>query len=194
MRCGVHTPGDVERDPTVAFRIAEFDAYQPLVILRRKAEGAAAQPSAEIAAGLKPKNGPHQDQPHDERRRRARGQLPGRATAGSAEARAPPRPRPQRTRDARPPDDDAAQGPRRSLRETARGQYIKRLLPRRRRKTRYINERGRVPRRRRFTDRPRQHAQRRGPRERRHAHGPGAIQEARPEEEDDDEEEAPAGR
>tara|TARA_Y100001968_G_scaffold314461_1_gene339845 strand:- start:817 stop:1218 length:402 start_codon:yes stop_codon:yes gene_type:complete len=48
VRCGIHGPGDVERDPTVAFRIAEFDAYQPLVILRRKPEGAAAQASSEI--------------------------------------------------------------------------------------------------------------------------------------------------
>lgn len=48
VRCGIHSPGDVERDPTVAFFIAEFDAYQPLVILRAKAEGAAAQPRAEI--------------------------------------------------------------------------------------------------------------------------------------------------
>ena len=48
VRCGIHSPGEVERDPSVAFRVAEFDAYQPLVILRRKAEGAAAQPSAEI--------------------------------------------------------------------------------------------------------------------------------------------------
>jgi hypothetical protein len=48
VRCGIHSPGEVGRDPSVAFRIAEFDAYQPLVILRRKAEGAAAQPSAEI--------------------------------------------------------------------------------------------------------------------------------------------------
>ena len=48
VRCGVHSPGAFERDPTLAFRIAEFDAYQPLVVLRAKAEGAAAQPTSRI--------------------------------------------------------------------------------------------------------------------------------------------------
>lgn len=41
-RCGIYAPGDVEQDPRVAFHEAEFDAYQPLVILRRKADGAGA--------------------------------------------------------------------------------------------------------------------------------------------------------
>jgi hypothetical protein len=48
VRCGVHSPGDFERDPALAFRIAEFDAYQPLVVLRTKAGGAAARPSSRI--------------------------------------------------------------------------------------------------------------------------------------------------
>jgi len=39
-RCGIYAPGSVEQDPTVAFHEAEFDAYQPLVVLRRKAHGA----------------------------------------------------------------------------------------------------------------------------------------------------------
>ncbi|MES1926890.1 hypothetical protein [Salinisphaera sp. T31B1] len=46
--CGIHAPGEVERDPTVAFCMAEFDAYQPLVVLRRKADGAAAEPVSRI--------------------------------------------------------------------------------------------------------------------------------------------------
>lgn len=41
-RCGIYAPGAVEHDPRVAFHEAEFDAYQPLVILRRKADGAGA--------------------------------------------------------------------------------------------------------------------------------------------------------
>lgn len=41
-RCGIYAPGAVEHDPRVAFHEAEFDAYQPLVVLRRKAEGAGA--------------------------------------------------------------------------------------------------------------------------------------------------------
>ena len=40
--CGIYGIGAVEQDPRVAFHEAEFDAYQPLVILRRKAEGAGA--------------------------------------------------------------------------------------------------------------------------------------------------------
>ena len=40
VRCGLYAPGEAERDPTVAFHSVEFDAYQPLVILRRKADGA----------------------------------------------------------------------------------------------------------------------------------------------------------
>ncbi|RJS92701.1 hypothetical protein [Salinisphaera sp. Q1T1-3] len=39
-KCGIYAPGAVEHDPRVAFHEAEFDAYQPLVILRRKADGA----------------------------------------------------------------------------------------------------------------------------------------------------------
>lgn len=46
VRCGLYAPGEVERDPTVAFHEVEFDAYQPLVILRRKAAGAGALPQA----------------------------------------------------------------------------------------------------------------------------------------------------
>ncbi|MDA3920006.1 MAG: hypothetical protein PF501_04895 [Salinisphaera sp.] len=42
-RCGLYAPGSVEQDPTVAFHEAEFDAYQPLVVLRRKAAGAGAR-------------------------------------------------------------------------------------------------------------------------------------------------------
>ncbi|MES1956162.1 hypothetical protein [Salinisphaera hydrothermalis] len=41
-RCGIYAPGAVEHDPRVAFHEAEFDGYQPLVVLRRKAEGAGA--------------------------------------------------------------------------------------------------------------------------------------------------------
>ncbi|WP_348760234.1 hypothetical protein [uncultured Salinisphaera sp.] len=41
-RCGIYGIGDVESDPRVAFHEAEFDAYQPLIILRRKADGAGA--------------------------------------------------------------------------------------------------------------------------------------------------------
>ncbi|MGB7758119.1 MAG: hypothetical protein WBL23_18860 [Salinisphaera sp.] len=41
-RCGIYAPGAVEHDPRVAFHEAEFDAYQPLVVLRRKADGAGA--------------------------------------------------------------------------------------------------------------------------------------------------------
>lgn len=41
-RCGIYGRGSVEQDPTVAFHEAEFDAYQPLVVLRRKAHGAGA--------------------------------------------------------------------------------------------------------------------------------------------------------
>ncbi|MES1927805.1 hypothetical protein SADO_01075 [Salinisphaera dokdonensis CL-ES53] len=48
VRCGVHTPGDFDGDPTLGFRLAEFDAYQPLVVLRAKAHGAAAQPTSRI--------------------------------------------------------------------------------------------------------------------------------------------------
>lgn len=44
VRCGLYGPGNAERDPNVAFYVAEFDAYQPLVVLRRKAPGAAALP------------------------------------------------------------------------------------------------------------------------------------------------------
>mgnify|MGYP004174292207 FL=1 len=40
--CGIYGIGAVEQDPRVAFHEAEFDAYQPLVILRRKADGAGA--------------------------------------------------------------------------------------------------------------------------------------------------------
>lgn len=40
--CGIYAPGAVEHDPRVAFHEAEFDAYQPLVVLRRKADGAGA--------------------------------------------------------------------------------------------------------------------------------------------------------
>ena len=43
-RCGIYGPGNAERDPNVAFYVVEFDAYQPLVVLRRKAPGAAALP------------------------------------------------------------------------------------------------------------------------------------------------------
>lgn len=50
VRCGIHGPGELDRDPSVAFFIAEFDAYQPLVVLRRKREGAAAQPSSRTVA------------------------------------------------------------------------------------------------------------------------------------------------
>ncbi|HET7313620.1 hypothetical protein [Salinisphaera sp.] len=42
VRCGIYAPGAVEHDPRVAFHEAEFDAYQPLVVLRRKADGAGA--------------------------------------------------------------------------------------------------------------------------------------------------------
>lgn len=42
-RCGLYAPGSVEQDPTVAFHEAEFDAYQPLVVLRHKADGAGAR-------------------------------------------------------------------------------------------------------------------------------------------------------
>lgn len=41
-RCGIYAPGSVEQDPTVAFHEVEFEAYQPLVVLRRKARGAGA--------------------------------------------------------------------------------------------------------------------------------------------------------
>lgn len=41
-RCGIYAPGSVEHDPRVAFHEAEFDAYRPLVALRRKAAGAGA--------------------------------------------------------------------------------------------------------------------------------------------------------
>ena len=50
VRCGIHGPGELDRDPSVAFFIAEFDAYQPLVVLRHKGEGAAAQPSSRTVA------------------------------------------------------------------------------------------------------------------------------------------------
>ena len=43
-RCGIYGPGDATRGPRVAFFVAEFDAYQPLVVLRRKASGAGALP------------------------------------------------------------------------------------------------------------------------------------------------------
>lgn len=42
-RCGIYGPGSVEHDPRVAFHEAEFDAYQPLVVLRRKPDGAGAR-------------------------------------------------------------------------------------------------------------------------------------------------------
>lgn len=41
--CGIYAPGAVEHDPRVAFHEAEFDAYQPMVVLRRKADGAGAE-------------------------------------------------------------------------------------------------------------------------------------------------------
>lgn len=50
VRCGVHGPGELDRDPSVAFFLAEFDAYQPLVVLRHKPEGAAAQPHSRTVA------------------------------------------------------------------------------------------------------------------------------------------------
>ncbi|GAB3682577.1 hypothetical protein [Salinisphaera aquimarina] len=50
VRCGIHGPGELDRDPTVAFYMAEFDAYQPLVVLRHKARGAAEQPSSRIVS------------------------------------------------------------------------------------------------------------------------------------------------
>ncbi len=48
--CGIHGPQDAPRDPTAAFIVAEFDAYQPMVILRRKAAGAGAAPHSQSVA------------------------------------------------------------------------------------------------------------------------------------------------
>lgn len=50
VRCGIHGPGELERDPSIAFFLAEFDAYQPLVVLRHKREGAAAQAHSRTVA------------------------------------------------------------------------------------------------------------------------------------------------
>lgn len=47
LRCEIRGPGDAPRDPTAAFVSAEFDAYQPMVILRRKAAGAGQMPHAQ---------------------------------------------------------------------------------------------------------------------------------------------------
>ncbi len=47
VRCGIYGPEEAPRDPAAAFISAEFDAYQPMVVLQRKAAGAGAAPHSQ---------------------------------------------------------------------------------------------------------------------------------------------------